>query len=52
MSCKNGLTCNFGEHVTIDGYGGDFTRLNDKSLVLQCLDDLPFKLDMHKLADC
>lgn len=51
MNCNNASTCNFGEHLTIDGYGGDFTRLNDKGLVLQCLEELTFKLDMHKLAD-
>lgn len=41
----------FGEHVTIDGYSSDYEKLNDKELVLSCLNDLPEKLDMHKLSD-
>lgn len=40
----------FGEHVTIDGYGGNFEKLNNKELVLECLNDLPEKLDMLKLS--
>jgi S-adenosylmethionine decarboxylase len=41
----------FGEHLTIDGYGGSQVLLNDKSLVLQCLEELLVKLDMHQLMD-
>ena len=41
----------FGEHVMIDGYSGNYEKLNDKELVLNCLNDLPEKLGMHKLAD-
>ena len=41
---------NFGEHLTIDGYGGDFTKLNDKDIVLNCLHELPEMLNMRKLA--
>ena len=40
----------FGEHLTIDGYQGEYTRLNDKELVLRCLTELPDILGMHKLA--
>lgn len=40
----------FGEHLTLDGYGGDASRLNNKELVLDCLRDLPDMLDMHVLA--
>ncbi len=40
----------FGEHVTLDGYGGNFEKLNDKELVLYCLKDLPGVLGMHILA--
>jgi S-adenosylmethionine decarboxylase len=40
----------FGEHVTIDGYGGSEEKLNDKELVLSCLNDLPEKLGMKKLS--
>jgi S-adenosylmethionine decarboxylase len=41
----------FGEHLTIDGYGGNYEKLNDKALVLHCLNDLPAKLGMNKLAE-
>lgn len=44
-------TIQFGEHLTIDGYGGNFDALNDRELVLKCLDDLPLKLGMNKLAE-
>lgn len=40
----------FGEHLTLDGYGGDADKLNNKELVLHCLKDLPDMLDMHILA--
>ena len=30
LGCDNVSTCNFGEHVTIDGYRGDFAKLNDR----------------------
>lgn len=35
----------------IDGYSGNYEKLNDKDLILNCLNDLPGKLGMHKLAD-
>lgn len=41
----------FGEHLTLDGYGGNPEKLNDKDLVLRCLQSLPDMLDMHILAD-
>lgn len=41
----------FGEHLTVDGYGGNFEKLNNKELILKCLDELPDKLGMHKIAD-
>ena len=41
---------NFGEHLTIDGYNGNKNLLNDKELVLSCLNDLPEELGMKKLA--
>jgi len=44
-------TCHFGEHLTIDGYGGDFHMLNDKDLVHQVLEELPDLLKMKKLAE-
>ena len=41
----------FGEHLMIDGYGGSYEKLNDRSFVLSCLQELPEKLGMRKLAD-
>ena len=46
----NPETCNFGEHLTIDGYCGDFQKLNDKDLVHHCLEELPELLKMKKLC--
>lgn len=43
-------TANFGEHLTIDGYGGSMEKLNDKDLVLHCLSDLPARLGMMCLS--
>jgi len=40
----------FGEHVTVDGYGGDYEKLNNEDLVLNCLNELPEKLGMKKLS--
>jgi len=42
---------NFGVHLTVDGYNGDREKLNDKELVLHCLNDLPAKMGMHHLAE-
>ncbi len=42
---------NFGEHITIDGYKGNKKLLNDKKLVLSCLNDLPKELGMKKLSE-
>lgn len=44
-------TCNFGEHLTIDGYGGDPDKLNDKVLILKCLNELPDFVEMKKIAN-
>ena len=41
----------FGEHLMIDGYAGSYEKLNDQSFVLSCLQELPEKLGMKKLAD-
>lgn len=35
----------------IDGYCGSFHKLNDKTLVLRCLNDLSEKLGMNKLSE-
>ena len=42
---------NFGEHLTIDGYGGEEELLDDKNLVLSCLNDLPDLLGMKRLSE-
>ncbi len=49
MNNKN--CCNFGEHLTLDGYKGRLEKLNDKELVLKCLNELPELLEMKKLAE-
>jgi S-adenosylmethionine decarboxylase len=41
----------FGEHLMIDGYGGDESKLNDRELVLQCLNELPRRLEMNILGE-
>lgn len=40
----------FGEHITLDGYNGDYELLNNKEVVLSALKDLPERLGMHILA--
>ena len=40
----------FGEHLTVDGYKGDFDLLNDKKKVMMCLSDLPAAMGMHTLG--
>ncbi|TAK96857.1 S-adenosylmethionine decarboxylase proenzyme [Patescibacteria group bacterium] len=44
-------TINFGEHLTIDGYGGDHDKLNSREIVSLVLDELPGILGMKKLAE-
>lgn len=44
------MSTHFGEHVTIDGYGGNEEALNNKEVVLECLDKLPELLGMHKMS--
>lgn len=41
----------FGEHLTLDGYGGSYEKLDDCDLVLRCLRELPERLGMHTLSD-
>lgn len=41
----------FGEHITIDGYNGNFDKLNSKEVVLECLMELPDKMEMRRLAE-
>jgi S-adenosylmethionine decarboxylase len=42
-------TVNFGLHLTLDGYGGNPEKLNDGNLVRKCLEELPEKVNMHKI---
>ncbi len=44
-------TTNFGEHITVDGYGGDEALLDDKEVVLRALNELVSFLGMHFLAE-
>ena len=44
-------TMNFGLHLTIDGYGGDPEKLNNRDIVFQCLDELPDKTGMQKIIE-
>lgn len=41
---------NFGEHVTLDGYNGDYDLLNSKDVVKIALVDLVNELGMHILG--
>ena len=41
----------FGEHITIDGYGGSKELLDSESLVLKVLSELPVKIGMNKMAE-
>lgn len=41
----------FGEHLTLDGYGGNEALLDNKEVVLECLDNLPELLGMHKMSE-
>ena len=45
------MQTHFGEHLTIDGYGGNEALLDDKNLVLKVLSQLPGKIGMEKLAE-
>jgi S-adenosylmethionine decarboxylase len=41
----------FGEHITIDGYGGSYKLLNDKELIEKAFTELLQLLKMHALSD-
>ena len=40
----------FGTHVTLDGYNGDFNRLNNKDLIRNALYELPELLGMKRIT--
>lgn len=46
----NNSAVHFGEHLTLDGYDGNDQKLNDRDLVLFCLNDLVTKLGMKQLS--
>jgi len=49
---KTNNNCNhFGVHLTIDGYEGDFNKLNERSVVYRFLDELPNTLGMKKMHE-
>ena len=41
----------FGEHITIDGYGGSYELLNDRENVVSCFTELLDILQMHPLCE-
>ena len=45
------MSDHFGEHLTIDGYGGEKELLDDKKLVLKVLSELPLAIGMNKMAE-
>jgi len=45
------MAAHFGEHVTIDGYGGDPAKLNDDKLILSVFSELCELLHMHPLME-
>jgi len=48
MNTKREMT-NFGLHLTIDGYGCNWRRLESMEYIFKVLDELPGKLGMKKL---
>ena len=40
-----------GNHLLLEGYGGDFDRLNDEELIKDFLDSLPSKIKMNKISE-
>ncbi len=40
----------FGEHITIDGYGGNKDLLDNQEFIVSCLNELPTVLGMLKLV--
>jgi S-adenosylmethionine decarboxylase len=41
----------FGEHLTIDGYGGSYEKLNNKEEVFKVVTELVEKMKMHPLSE-
>lgn len=51
MTAPTPIGAHFGEHLMLDGYGGSYESLNNRTHVLQCLNELPELLGMRKLSD-
>ncbi len=45
------MSQHFGEHITLDGYGGSAELLNDEALVKRLLNELPKELGMNALIE-
>lgn len=45
------MTEHFGEHLMVDGYEGNFELLNNKDVVLSCINNMVVLLEMKKLAE-
>lgn len=41
----------FGEHLTIDGYNGNYELLSNRELLLEVLSELPKILGMHQISE-
>jgi S-adenosylmethionine decarboxylase len=41
----------FGVHLTLDGYGGNFEKLNDPKLMEQILNEITEKMGMEKMTE-
>lgn len=44
------MSQHFGEHITIDGYGGNVEKLNSEEVVTSCFTELCDALKMHPLS--
>ncbi|MEK7479150.1 MAG: adenosylmethionine decarboxylase [Patescibacteria group bacterium] len=47
---QSSSTETFGKHLTIDAYGCDAEALDDFEVVFRVLDELPGKVQMHKIT--
>lgn len=45
------MPLHFGEHITIDGYGGNVKLLDDKEVVTSCLSEICTLMHMHPLGN-
>ncbi len=45
------MSQHFGEHLTIDGYEGDYDLLNNREFILDFISELLLKMEMHPLGE-